>query len=252
MSQAELLLNVSQHKGEKNSIRVFANEELLDEIDTKVEPTSYAIPFDLETYDLNSIQIQVLNHKTIVSDNFKILSSNDVTINHCIIRWVENNYAFDICSNSGINFIRSIDPIYQIYAQQKNLVYKKINLGNLNSIGNGFFIQHFFPMTYEKVPGEIQHSFMVNPLFLNNSGENIDFTYTDINGKLDILTIEKCWDDQNEKFIDGSEGIIERFLKLLKIKYKAWDHNKKYFEKFHDNVESFKININKAISFYED
>jgi len=241
-----LLINVGQANGESNTVRLFFNEEFLDEFDTSTQPEIKNYEVDIVDGDINFIYVEVKNTITIVDDNRSnnILSSNSVSINELSLHQKNKDVLFSTNIESPLLcFKRKIDPIYEIYCKQKNITYHRLIQHNQKSSGDGIFALFWLPI----------HRYSNNPKILNGATPGMINHY-----EINIL-------EQNPFFISGyQEGKKPIFKddpiinfdtgKLIKTEDEAVKSIKERLsvKRITNLSENIELNIRKMYRFYED
>ena len=231
-----LLINLKQKKGATNSVRLFFNDELLDEFDTTETAEIKHYEIDIVDGDVNNFFVQVLNQKTIVESNTSnnVLSSNTIVINDMSIYYKKYGETYKWLPT----FKREIDPIYQIYARQNSLPYQQFQKDCVYSVGNGIFAWFFVPV----------HRFKIGIDDPATRGWRNDFNCNPIDKE------EFFWglDEHNKKPI-YKKKIFENDVKKLSDD-QIVDFFKEYYIKYGcDNISAdIGINILKMCKFYEN
>jgi hypothetical protein len=232
----KLIINLKQNRGEQNAVRIFFNEEFLDEVDTTTELDIKEYDIDILDNDVNILLIEVFRSHTSVESNTSnnILSSNTVTIDKVDVFHKKYDVVY---SYPYFNFKRKKDPVYEIWAKQNNVDYKTITHNTKTSSGDGCFILDFIPkkLIQKRIdPNKIIHNtlfnFLTSELWIGSKDQYQTGIWSNVIFDTDTHTISK---DSNE------------IVSLIKNKLKL-DHE--------DNIldENAEININKVIKLYED
>lgn len=244
---SKITFSVNQSKGAQNAFRIFINGELLDETETTLEKTYYHYDCDIVPGIPSNLVIQVLNHNSIVDDSQNVLSSNTIKIHEFFLKYkdyVSHNL------NYSFNFVRDIDPVYQIYAKQNNIDYNKINLKQCTSVGKGLF---HCPITLLKYWSPTLNNTKIAMItdILGLTDDEKESWYKVKDGH----TIRKnfnVFDSTTQKFKLCQEKIIDQCIDRL-LQYDSFNGEK--CDLMYENpelVERVRINIQYALNFYED
>jgi hypothetical protein len=229
-------INLQQKKGTVNSVRLFFNYELLDEFDTTESAEIKTYDVDILDGNINSFFVQVLKQETIIENNRNnnILASNSIRINEMNIFYKKHDKIY----TNLPTFKREIDPIYQIYAKQNTLDYKKFTQYCNISLGNGYFAWFFVPV----------HRFRLGIKDPTTRGYHNHFDWNPI----EHHSYFWGW-NKKEKTPIFKENIFENDTKKMSD-VQIVDFLKEFYINYpHDNISNdIDINILKMCKFYEN
>lgn len=225
----QILIDIKQLKSEHtNAVRIYLNEEFIDEFDTTPEFEKHFYEVDLNYHDLNNLSIQVLNSKTKILNN-KPIGSNTIILNP--IEIVLEKQKEKVYRKEYFNFVREKDPVFEIYAKQKDIEYNNVNLETEKSSGQGSFMYDFAVLfTYNQRWWLDIDVWSTSPRHFNTprmygkEDQQKDFTVFEKNGALKY-PLEQC-----------VELTLERLLEEEKV----------------EELDNFKINIRKLLKRYEN
>ena len=243
------ILKLHQRKGDPNSVRVFCNGEMMDEIDTTTTECSYAYDFKFEWGVLSYIIIEVLNEKTLVDEKNNILSSNSIIIDS-IIPSVDGIVP-EQDTKCDITFIRKPDPIWQILSSQKNSNYDRVNFHQCESVGLGKFIFLIMPIIGKwGGRGNAKGRFIDTNPFCYHADPDFEMPYTIKENGEKIMKKINFWNSQVNALAKPIDLIIDeqihRMSQIGKSGNKMWPDNNP------DIIEKCKVNMKKALNYYED
>jgi hypothetical protein len=232
----KLIINLKQNRGEQNAVRIFFNEEFLDEVDTTTELDIKEYDIDILDNDVNILLIEVFRSHTTIDSNTSnnILSSNTITVDKVDVF----HKKYDVVhSYSYFDFKRKQNPIYEIWCKQNNIEYKKFLHTTKQSSGDGCFILYFIPekLIQKRIdPNKVVHqtlsNFLISPIWIGSKDQHQTGIYVD-----------NIFDQKSQTMSKTSNEISNIIQDKLKL-----DHP--------DNVieENLNINIDKLVKWYEN
>lgn len=232
----KLIINIKQNRGEQNSVRIFFNEEFIDEIDTTTELEIKEYDIDILDGNLNILQLEVFKSTTLVESNTSnnILYSNTVVVDKIDIL----HKKYDVVQDYHyLEFKRKKNPVYEIWCKQRGIEYEKFFHKTKQSSGDGCFMLYFIPrkVIQKRIdPNKVVHyaldNFLASPIWIGSKDQHQTGIYLD-----------SIFDHKNQTITKNSDEISNIIQNKLKL-----DHP--------DNIidENLKINIDKVVKWYED